>query len=117
MFASTWRGEGTSERTVQGSDGVAPSESTGTAKGGSDLSRKRHALRLGRQPGVRACACGRTGSFDRRTGAGYVSQRKGDYARAQAAGLEGVPLSWRIVACVQYFPPAETSRKVLQRKL
>ena len=40
-----------------------------------------------RQRGVKA-----DGAFDRRTGAGYVSHREGDYARAQAAGVECVPL-------------------------
>ena len=40
----------------------------------------------------RAAATFADGAFDRRTGAGYVSHREGDYARAQAAGVECVPL-------------------------
>ena len=32
------------------------------------------------------------GAYNRRTGAGYVSHKDGDYARAQAEGVECVPL-------------------------
>ena len=57
------------------------------------------------------CGGGRTdagGAFDRRTDhAGYVSQREGDYARAQAMGVKGV------LRC-PVFPPAESSRKVAE---
>ena len=35
---------------------------------------------------------GAAGFFNRRTGAGYVSPKAGDYARAQASGVRCVPL-------------------------
>jgi len=41
----------------------------------------------GRDPGVKT-----DGAYNRRTGAGYVSHKDGDYARAQAEGVECVPL-------------------------
>ena len=54
---------------------------------GNTAEAARDAVQGRRQRGVKA-----DGAFDRRTGAGYVSHREGDYARAQAAGVECVPL-------------------------